>query len=295
MGQGKVVPILGPALTRGILPLGTEIAERWAKKSPYFFQKGRNDLPGVAKIVETMEGRNIPHLDLLDELKTTLIEREQIRNRTRMETLTLTDVMEGMAERYFDLDEDEPHRILANLPISTYVTTNYDSLMTAGLKWVGRNPQRRHCLWRSADTEDTEYKNLKGTNQAPLVFHMYGFDDPTSLVLTEDDYLDFLRNVAKDEWRIPQFVRETLVDSVLLFLGFNISDLDWRILFRGLVAQLRDMRRDRIAVLQIDPDKGDTQQIDELRNFLERYCNSLNVQVYWRSVREFLVELRDEL
>ena len=325
--QGKVVPFLGPGINRGLLPSSAEIAHGWADQYNYPLND-RNNLPGVARFVEKKLGPGFPHAKLLQILKEELLVREKVQERERLSDLTLTEVIEGIAERHFDRDENEPHRILAELPISTYVTTNYDSFMAAALKWKwkGRKkPQRRYSLWRTDPEEAQHVESWKGTEEEPLIFHMYGYDkDSTSLVLTEDDYLDFLTLVASDPWCaphqvpqqvipqqlisqqvipqqvIPQQIRSTLTRSMLLFLGYSLSDLDCRVLFRGLVAQLRDMRPmrqkdrkwSRIAVLQLDPEERHTSREDELRHFIERCCSDLEIEVIWRSVREFLIELR---
>ena len=57
--------------------------------------------------------------------------------------------------------------------------------MTTGTAWP-----------RSVFEEDPEYKPDKDN---PLVYHLFGrLDIPESLVLTEDDYFDFLVGVTKE-------------------------------------------------------------------------------------------------
>ncbi|MCP4664116.1 MAG: CHAT domain-containing protein [bacterium] len=297
IGSGKFVPILGPGLYRGWLPSAQEIAARWAAEYNCPLD-GHSTLPCVAQFVETKEGPGYPHDILPQNLVDELLEREGVNERGRLSHLSLTEVIERIADRHFDRDENEPHRILAELPISTYVTTNYDSFMSAALRWVGRTPRREYCNWRVKPEDDPaidDYKNLQGTPEDPLIFHLYGNDlEPTSQVLTEDDYFDFFRAIAADfDIRIPLELQASLSESMLLFLGYEVRNLDCRVLFRGLVAQLRDMRRGRRAVLQLQGDENDSERVAELKNFINRCCDDLHVKVYWGSVREFLTELRD--
>lgn len=291
-GLGEAVPILGPEMYQGLLPSNTKIAEHLLEKYNHHLND-KADLPRVAQYVETMEGLLVPHDDLINYLKEELLTR--FRNRERVEKCKLAELVEKRAEHYFDYDPEEPHRILAGLKVSTYITTNYDNLMTSALRWAGKHPQRTRCLWQAHDKPSEEYFHLKGTVEKPVVFHMYGYDDPSSMVLTEDDYLDFLRIVSQDKTRIPLAINETLVNSMLLFLGFNLSDLDWKILFRSLVAPLREMKRNRIAVLQLDPTVNNSQQFEDLRIFMERYSSNLKIKVYWARLRDFLTELRDKI
>ena len=293
------VPFLGPGLYRGLLPSASEIAETWASQYDGFPLDGRTDLPAVAQFVETKEGSGFPQDQLPRLLAEELLNREQVNERKRYEGLRLSEVIDRLAERHFDKDPDEPHRILAGLPISAYVTTNFDNFMAAALRWKGRKPAVEHCRWREdVSTLPPDYESAAGSLQEPLVFHMYGNDeDPTSLVLTEDDHLDFLRAISAEPRYLPVHFKRRLTEGMLLFLGYDVRRLDCRVLLRGLVAHLRDLRRGRIAVLQIDPgaSEEDAPRTGELRAYMEGCCQELQIKVYWGSVRDFLRELRDRL
>jgi len=295
--DGNFIPVLGPGLYQGLLPSGQEIASRWAAQYHYPLD-GHCTLPRVAQFVETKEDPGYPH-DLLPQiLAEELLEQEGVPEGDPLRDIGLTKVVARLAPRYFERDEDEPHRILAELPFATYVTTNCDSFLSAALHWVGKRPRRESCIWRTALDDrlvPDEYAHLEGIPEEPLVFHLYGNDqDPSSLVLTEDDYLDFLGAIAADfDLCIPEKLRAALSESMLLFLGYQVRDLDCRLLFRGLLGRLRSLRRGRIAVLQLEGDQEDSERTAELRNFIRRCCEKQEIKVYWGSVRDFLTELRD--
>ncbi len=293
--RGNIVPLLGPGMFRGLLPTGEEIAARWASEFNYPTSESIT-LPRVAQFVHTRM-RGYPYDELSTILTDDLMEREEVKDRQRLRSLnSLSEVIRRIAERHFDRDEGEPHRILAELPISTYLTTSYDSFMTAALYYVGKKPLRRSCIWnRDLDNrrEIEEYEDLSGSPDEPLVFHLFGNDeDPTSQILTEDDHLDFLGVIVKDfEHRIPSRLGADLSDSMLLFLGYDVQTLDCRVLFRGVIRQLREPpRRPRLAVLQF---KGEEKNNAELQSFIKRYCDNLHIEAYDGTVREFLAELRD--
>ena len=82
-----------------------------------------------------------------------------------------------------------------------------------------------------------------------------------------------------------------LSEAMLVFLGYNVADLDCRALFRGLVTQLKQPQRERIAVLQIESGEHDEDRRSELQFFMTKYCENVRIHVYWGSVREFLTEL----
>lgn len=300
----KVVPIIGPDINRGQLLSNEQITEIWAEDNKYgqynYPSNNRNDLPRVAGFLESMTPYpKSTHLNFLNILKNDLLEREKVQDRAPLKYLNLPDIISRMSNRHFERDADEPHRILAELPISTYLTTNPDGFMTEALKYVNKKAHREVCRWQEGDEEDDNYKALRGSGETPLIFHLYGSDQShNSLVLTEDDYLDFLRLMSRDWWRIPAHIRATLTESLLLFLGYDVRDLDFRVLIKGVVEQLKKTSHTRIAVLQIEPGKNMQQKLHELKHlqkYLDSDCIKLKIVPCWLSVREFLVELRKKM
>lgn len=292
-----LLPFLGPDVCRGLLPSREEVAQSWIGKYRVPLDQQR-DLSAVAQFVEAAkEGVGRPHDLLLRLLAEDLPRRDEFPHRERLQGRTLSEVISSTADLHFTRHPREPHLILANLPISTYVTTNPDSFLVEALRRQGSAPVRQHCLWREDMRDPTileRYKGLRGTLKEPLVFHIYGSDeDPTSLVLTEDNHLDFLRAVASDPGLLPVHLQSSLTKSMLLFLGYDPRRLDSRVLLRGLLAHRKDLRRERYAVLQIDPKEGDAMHAGELRSFLESSCQQLLIRVYWGTVDAFLGELRD--
>jgi CHAT domain-containing protein/SIR2-like protein len=285
------VPLLGPEVTHGLLLSGKEIADHWIAGYDGFPLDKRSDLPAVAQFVEAREEKLFPHARLSKILARNLLDREDMTWGQPSEP-PVSAVIDQISHFYFGRDADEPHRLLAELPISTYVTTNCDNLMTAALRWKGRKPNRQACLWRKELQIPAGYEDLSGSLEEPLVYHMYGRDDaPASLVLTEDNYLDYLGALAREEHRLPGLLRTKLTESMLLFLGYDVRRLDCRVLLRGVVASLRDIGRGRIAVLQVDP-STDPPRGDELRYYLQQSFSGVKTKVYWGSVRGFLSELR---
>jgi hypothetical protein len=81
------------------------------------------------------------------------------------------------------------------------------------------------------------------TPDAPIIYNLYGsLDQPTSLILTESDRLDFLVSVISDEPPLPPKLKSALRDPerTLLFLGFELDQWQFRVLLHVLA---RDARR----------------------------------------------------
>jgi hypothetical protein len=88
----------------------------------------------------------------------------------------------------------------------------------------------------------------------------------------------------------------TLTESLLLFLGFNVRDLDFRILFKALISHLK-VASGRVAILQIQPEQSYKEREFDLklvRNFLENDSTEFKITIRWSSVRDFLLQLRDK-
>ena len=124
------------------------------------------------------------------------------------------------------------------------------------------------------------------------MFHVFGnLDVPDSLLITEDDYFDFLIGVTDDASLIPLPVRSALADSALLFLGFGLEQWDVRILLRGLVSQEGAHKLQRYTHVAAQIDLSDTVMSPaRARRYMEKYFTKFrqpSIDIFWGSVDEF--------
>ena len=123
----------------------------------------------------------------------------------------------------------------------------------------------------------------------PLVYHLYGLEThPSSMVFTENNYLDFLVRISQQKKLIPPVVAQALVDSSLLLVGYKIHDWDFRTLFRGLISDRRRSRREISVAIQLDAEEYSK----EAQNYLESYFSEIEFKVYWGSTQSFLTKLK---
>ena len=115
------------------------------------------------------------------------------------------------SQKPFDYNDDsEPLNVLAKLPFPVYITTNYDDLLLSAIAHHGRiGPQTavEICKWnKSLSVQPNLFKRgskFQAHAQTPVVYHLHGHKSfVDSIVLTEDDYLDFLVNMSKNMNRI---------------------------------------------------------------------------------------------
>jgi len=270
---GRCTPFLGAGASSKTFPLGSEIAKQWAKEYKYPMADSY-DLARVAQFVAVTEDRMEP----------------KDRIQQQFQAVSLPDFT----------SHDEPHCVLADLPFPIFITTNYDNLMISALQHRHKDPKLELCHWNSYVRENEQSifdkdKDYTPTPANPLVFHFHGYYETSeSMVLTEDDYLDFLINISKDENLLPPCIRKAMTGSSLLFLGYKIADWDFRVLFRSIVGYLeKSLIRTHISV-QIAPElEGITiEQQENVQKYLEAYFAKLEVRVYWGSFSEFTEELR---
>jgi hypothetical protein len=270
ISRGKCTPFLGAGAAYGVLPLAGDIARQWAKDYDYPLADC-SDLARVAQFLAVDRG------DLM-------FPKEEIAS-----------LFENTPSPDFDKPE-EPHSALASLPLPTFITTNYDNFMEQALLKHNKNPKRELCRWNkyikrfpSLFDQDAGFQSSAAN---PIIYHLHGYKEvPESLVLTEDDYLDFLVNISSDQSLIPPLIQKALTGSSLLFVGYGLADLNFRVLFRGLIKSMEDsLRRVSIAV-QLPPESTEPAQ-RRAQQYLTEYFKKTDIRVYWGEAREFCAELK---
>src|SRR3990172_6855448 len=168
--DGKCTPFIGAGACHGKIPLGSTIAQDWAKVHSYPLNDC-NDLSRVAQFLAVTE-----------------------------DAMTLKEKIKDIIKKHLDQVDiqyfkelDEPHGVLADLPLPIYITTNYDDFMIQALESRNKKPKRELCRWNKYIQESIpKVSDLNPDASNPVVFYFHGFYEiPESLVLTEDDYYDF--------------------------------------------------------------------------------------------------------
>jgi hypothetical protein len=262
-----VVPFLGAAASYPHLPTGAKLAESLAGRVNYPMAD-RWDLARVAQYAAIM------------------FEPAWVKRWVRDELTKVTPpaLQQGGAAA------DEPHRALAEFPLPLFVTTNYDEFMFEALKARGdRNPKLDLCRWNPllkylpSELAEPKFQMHPAT---PVVYHLHGqLAKPESIVLTQDDYLQFGEEMIKrgDEL-IPPVVAQSLRLASLLFVGYSLTDWNFRLLLRSLKVY---MQADNYLVIK--PPEGPNAKAE--RRYLEEYYAALRIRVYWGLAQEFAAEL----
>jgi hypothetical protein len=302
---GNCTPILGPGMTESLIGPRREIARSWAEAYQYPMAKhDQDDLPQVAQYVYVnQQDRQL----LLDELgksvRAGILSQLGSDPPEELRSATIDTLLTELAKPHWTADSSEPHWVLAHAPFKVFVTTALDRLLTAALRAVGKEPREELFAWNDDGewpplVKDTEPTYVP-TAQQPLVYHLFGrLDVEHSLVITEDDYFDYLLGAARNRALFSDEVRARLAETSLLFLGYEMDGWDFRVLFRSIMSHAGPTvaKRKRIAHagVQIDLSEARNQKVERAREYLQSYFRESNIHLYWGGVEDFTRDLRQQ-
>lgn len=132
------------------------------------------------------------------------------------------------------------HEKLAALPFSLIVTTAYDALLSQALVTAGKAPTTQQYHMRGDKRDNPEFL-IPGTPKSPVIYHLFGnAAQPWSMVLSENDVLDFLIRVVSERPPLPNSLLRALKrdGQSFLFVGFGIRRWDLRVLLKVLLRAL---------------------------------------------------------
>jgi hypothetical protein len=167
---------------------------------------------------------------------------------------------------------------------------------------VGKRPRTEFCRWHKGVEgipsvfDDPAYEP---NPSEPVVYHLRGFDSyPASLVLTEDDHLDFIIAVARDTDMnnplIPLYIRAALADSSLLFSGYDPADITFQTIYYSLVKG-QPLTRRFLSFIQLDIPTADGGSAAGQELFMQvqlNYFAQTQMQVYWGHPTDLLIQLQ---
>ncbi|MDW8318601.1 MAG: SIR2 family protein [Anaerolineae bacterium] len=156
------------------------------------------------------------------------------------------------------------HRLLAGLiaayRLRTVVLTAYDTLLEAALREAGVG------FNRVVTTADVGFLRP----DRPTLVYLYGLAErPETLVVTEDDHYALHRD--RDKEGVLDEVRQAFSRNLVLFLGYDLADPDFRLLWHDTLGR---MGRMAVGALATAPDLP----AEEARLWAERQVTVLDLE-----------------
>jgi SIR2-like domain len=143
-----------------------------------------------------------------------------------------------------DFMPGDAHRRLPTIPWAAVVTTNYDDLLERAFDRT--RPMRRVVV-------DEDLTTRRPPNECILIKLHGDLTQPSTIVLTEDDFLSF-------ESKRPGLsvkVRQLLSEHPLMFLGFSLTDPNYLRIDRWIRDTVREVRLPAISVVHSEPGPGE--------------------------------------
>ncbi len=296
--DGLCTPILGPQMNEALVGSPRHAAEVLAEK--YRFPMApdqRDEIPQVAEFLTVNQDAQLPRRELNAYMRSELLKRFGDQLPDLKPDASLEDTFAAVGKVCRSQNPADPYKVLAELPFRIYISAGTDNLMVEALRAAGKDPKVEICRWNERlmrFPSVLDNPNYTPSPEQPLIFYLFGVTKvPDSLVLTEDDYFDYLIGVTRNKKWIPPVVSDALADSGLLFLGFRLEDWSFRILFRSVINPEGHQRRSRYANIagQILPEEGLFLDPERARRYMESYLRGSEISLFWGSIDDFMQEL----
>jgi hypothetical protein len=297
--RGQCSAFLGPHVNTGLLPGPETVAEELAAKYGYPLPD-RSSLSRVAQFM-AVHDPDVLRSDYIQLLQRSLFSYLGLKptkgEKQRFRSASFTDTAEALnwAGQVLQVQENEIHHLLADLPLPLYLTTNMDNFMFEALRHNGRNPRREGLRWQPQAGSPQYVLAPRPSPEQPVVFHLNGHDGDAEqrrhLVLSEDDYLAHFVRLARDQETIlPMNVLSEISQHSFVFLGYNINDWEFRVILQGLLKPIAQTGGAKLHVgvqLEVEGNPNADKVIDYLRRYLGRF----NIEIYWGTPQQFVAEL----
>jgi len=178
-----------------------------------------------------------------DDLQRVSLFVEMRRSRKQLVDSLIREVSEGKRP-------SPALRMLAEMPFTILVTTNFDDLLETALRDAGKKPVV--LVYDPTGDRTTRDVSEDPTPDRPLVFKMHGdINDRASIVVTDEDYINFIQRMSADCHPVPQTVMFRMSRWSTIFIGYSLRDYNLRLLFRTL--RLRSDPANSPPTFSIDP------------------------------------------
>lgn len=121
---------------------------------------------------------------------------------------------------------------LAQLPVPMVLNTNPDKFIYRAFQEVGKKPEKLHYNYLRHQKVPIPHITV----DQPLMYNLFGkYADEESLVITQDDQVDFIKNILEGKSELSKSILSYCDrDKSFLFLGFEPNTWHLPLLFKSL-------------------------------------------------------------
>ncbi|MGA2373163.1 MAG: CHAT domain-containing protein [Candidatus Korobacteraceae bacterium] len=205
--KGQFIPVVGPELGEDVFGGTRELASRLAEEHAFpMASYERTDLAKVTQYISTNQDRSYASEAVQNQFLRQISERLDGGASSNTQR-TLSEFLELATQRCLS-EGEHPYRILADLPAAIYLNASYEPLLFRSLKAASKSPEAIVTSWRGVEVpKQPQPKNAIPTADAPWVYHVFGlFGKPDTMVLTEDDFFDYLIATSRLDLLLPTLI-----------------------------------------------------------------------------------------
>ncbi len=310
----ECTPIIGPGLAEGIFGTRRQMARLWAEEHNFpMAPHEREGLPQVSQYLEVYQDQRFTRRSLVRHLCREVRQRfwhllSPNSQQVDLDALSrdeLLRLLNQLMSEVFAQQQDQPNQpynVLAGLNLPIYLTADPTDLLLNALRQANKQPHIELCPWN--DYTDGLARKVVESNRLyyptpdePLVYYLFGrLDVPESLVLTEDEYFNYLIRTARNQNLISDEVRAALAENTLMFLGFGFDDWDFRVLLQ-MLASLEGYQsgpKSAHIATQITPTPEKILSPERAIDYLEEYFRDASIHIFWGSPQDFIRALRQQ-
>lgn len=292
------------------LTINEQLTEEWASEIRYPMADTHN-LARVAQFFQVEQKESLlaksKYLKFLNKYLLDLNENDEAYKdevgQMRTQEAPFSQIVQKLDYPRFPQSVEDSLRLLAKLPLKIYVTTSYYNFMERALEAENKRPRTQVIFWSggklNSKPEHTPDPLYEPSDIEPVVYHLFGLEDyPQTLVLTEDDFMNFLITVVEDTNTqnpiIPLRLREGLAESRLLLLGYRVRDWDFRVLFRFILKWRGTESAPRGMLIQLKPGAKQSGNKEKSIEYLSHYFDKKQFEVQWTNTEKFIQLLWNE-
>ena len=176
---------------------------------------------------------------------------------------------------------------LASLPFNFIVNTTYTNFFVNQFKSLNKSPETAYYNFKGdkVDLVNSITTDELGTELNPFIYNLFGsVDDAASLVISENDLVQFVINIISKNPGLPANVKSELAnqDKCFLFIGFGFLAKNWY--FRILLQALESNNKGRMSYA--------LECINDIQNDEDPtvlfFRDELKVSLYYYNQQEFI-------
>lgn len=203
------------------------------------------------------------------------------------ETKNLTFIQETAADFYASRTHlTTPFHVnMAALPFRFCLTTTPDDCLFNAFVEAGKKPSRHFYSFRRGQASRPVEQP---SPERPLIYHLYGYpDEPDSLVITENDLIDFVASVIRKTPPLAEIIRGQLANPTTTCLFADLGFKNWYL--RALLRSVELFDHQDISVAIEDAEFFEQTRLHHTTLYFSR---SRAIQFRRDSLDDFATQLR---